>query len=90
MFCTIFNNTYRNTFISKNTAKQVNGRPIPIVFSIIWPIICIMLSLSWYFFYKENKSNNVNIIYQIKYQNIIMFIMLILLTLFSFRLFCKT
>ena len=45
MFCNVGN----------QAGSTVSFRPPPIVFSIVWPILYIMLGVSWYFARKSNQ-----------------------------------
>jgi len=41
--------------VGKESGSIVSFRPPPIVFSIIWPILYILLGLSWFYARKENS-----------------------------------
>ena len=41
--------------IGNQAGENVTFRPPKIIFSIVWPVLYIMLGLSWYFSRQENK-----------------------------------
>jgi benzodiazapine receptor len=42
--------------VQKQSGGSVNFRPSPIVFSIVWPILYILLGLSWFYSRKINQT----------------------------------
>lgn len=42
----------------KNYGKDISFRPPPIVFSIVWPILLILLGISWYIFIISYTKNS--------------------------------
>ena len=44
--------------IKKDTGKSVAFRPNPIVFSIVWPVLFLMLGWAWMIASKNNPQNH--------------------------------
>ena len=49
--------------ITKDSGKIVKFRPAPVVFSIIWPILYLLLGISWFLANEKSNSNLVNVMY---------------------------
>ena len=45
--------------IKKDTGKNVSFRPNPIVFSIVWPVLFLMLGWAWMIASKNNPQNHI-------------------------------
>ena len=41
--------------VGSQSGSNVSFRPPPVVFSIVWPVLYIMLGVSWYFARKSNE-----------------------------------
>ena len=48
--------------VNKDSGATVSLRPPPIVFSIVWPILYLMLGFSW-FYARQNKNITADIFY---------------------------
>ena len=48
--------------VNKDSGANVSLRPPPIVFSIVWPILYLMLGFSW-FYARQNKNITADIFY---------------------------
>lgn len=50
---------------TKNYGKKISFRPPPIVFSIVWPILLLLLGISWYLIYNSynNHINNIFLLF---------------------------
>lgn len=56
-----FTNSFRQ---NKIIGSNVSFRPPPIVFAIVWPILLILLGISWYLsFYTSNNNFTISSIY---------------------------
>lgn len=42
--------------VQKKSGGSVNFRPSPIIFSIVWPLLYILLGLSWFYSRKINQT----------------------------------
>jgi translocator protein len=49
--------------VNKDSGKIVKFRPPPVVFSVIWPILYLLLGISWFLARKQPNSNLVDIMY---------------------------